>query len=98
MEKAQDSAFKQEAANAYKVALADALANDGVITDEEEGFDVAADGSWTWTYYSKDGKESTFNSKTNKWSEKVAHTHTYIEGECVCGATESAQPDPEEGE
>ena len=88
VEKAQDSAFKQEAANAYKVALADALANDGVITDGEQGFDVEGE-NWTWTYYSKDGKESTFDSETNTWSEKIAHTHTEnnpADGKCAtCG-------------
>ena len=75
VEKAQDSAFKQEAANAYKVALADALADDGVITNEEEGFVVtagqngAAD-TWTWTYQDDELERAiTFNSSTNEWTE-----------------------------
>ena len=43
VEKAQDSAFKQNAANEYKVALADAL-EDGVVENYVEAVEGCPDG------------------------------------------------------
>ena len=73
IEKANKSAFEQNAANAYKADLAEALADDGVVKDDEgekgEFKDVVVGTSWKYEF--KDTTKNwtaTFDSTTGKWT------------------------------